>query len=286
MYLQVLDEIISGNWHVPTEALASELTSIAFAVDLGEDMPDNADGIVEEGLLEYIPMGWRDAHPLKEWAQIVLKKRNELVSVGVDELEMLFVKIASTELPTYGSTVFYCRRQHAGSDFILFVDFRGLRVMTLKTREVIINLPFKLMRKFNGTSRMLTIDVTTESQPTVLFTSQAKEIASLMLDYTTLLSLVPEAHMDAANQLAAAKANKTVSSLSNAPLASPRNSTKSTSTAHQSLSSKKTQDIIPPPPSHVSDGLSIPKLQMKPSVQNSTAQASAALLGGAKKKVF
>jgi hypothetical protein len=36
------------------------LAAIAFCVDLGEDFPTNAELLIEEGVIEYVPEGWKD----------------------------------------------------------------------------------------------------------------------------------------------------------------------------------------------------------------------------------
>ena len=59
MYLQVLDEVISGNWHVDSLKTCSDLICISFAVDLGDAIPKDVSGIVREGILEYVPLAWK-----------------------------------------------------------------------------------------------------------------------------------------------------------------------------------------------------------------------------------
>ena len=56
IYLQAADEVITGN--VPVSSLDSvvDLTAKSVAVDLGEDFPTDADGLVDAEVMEYVPV--------------------------------------------------------------------------------------------------------------------------------------------------------------------------------------------------------------------------------------
>lgn len=189
LYLQILDEFITGNWYCPREQIACDLVAISFAIDLGEDMPTSVTGLLDEGLMEYVPASWQDRSP-EFWATYVLKKRAEFVALPVSELELLFIQISSQELPTYGSTMFYVRTKVDGSDFALYVDWKGFRLMSLKKREFVLDIPYESMKKFSGTSKMLSVELLLEiNKPYMFYTSQAKEIAALMVDYTNMMAV-------------------------------------------------------------------------------------------------
>ncbi|KAH9261257.1 hypothetical protein BASA81_000961 [Batrachochytrium salamandrivorans] len=191
MYLQVLDEVLGGSWHCPKIEQVVELAAIAFAVDLGEDMPQTVEGVLDEGLLEYLPEQWKEKKSETEWAKLVLSKRDVLLQSGAEELELLFMQTAQQLLPTFGSCSFYVRREWGGSDFVAFVDYSGLRVMTVRTRELVSDTKYNQVRRITASSRVLTLDLGSGNDNLMLFTSQAKEIAGLMQDYRNLLSLIP-----------------------------------------------------------------------------------------------
>jgi len=219
LYLQTLDETISGNWVVHDEGMCEELVAIAFAVDLGEEMPTNVKDMISEGLMEYVPVTWRAKKTPQDWAKAVLSRRDGLVDASVEDLQLVFMQIAS-ELPTYGATTFFVRQQEHGSDFVACIDGTGFHILTLKDRKLVKSVAYKDMVKFGGTSRTLKMD-TKSGDHLILYTSQAKEMASLVVVYTKMLqtqkALAGPAAAGAAGAAGAAKKPSATMAPANAP---------------------------------------------------------------------
>ena len=107
VYLQAEDEIIvQGNVVVASEADAAHMAAISMTVAFGEDMPSSVDGLVAEGVSDFVPPSWRDRKGPEEWAQIILNHRNRLVAIDPENLQAEFVTMAQ-QLPYYGTHWFY-----------------------------------------------------------------------------------------------------------------------------------------------------------------------------------
>lgn len=110
VYLQAVDEVISGNVPLRSEDLVCSLTAQAIAVDLGRHFPKNAAKLVEEEFMEYIPKPWRAKHEVMEWAMKILQQRKPALSLGdEDTLQDAFVETLK-ENPLYGSCFFQVKK--------------------------------------------------------------------------------------------------------------------------------------------------------------------------------
>jgi hypothetical protein len=68
IYLQAEDEaIIKGNIAIHDEKLATELSSISFAVAFGPDFPDDVDSLVSSSVVDFILPAWRERKGSEYW---------------------------------------------------------------------------------------------------------------------------------------------------------------------------------------------------------------------------
>ena len=110
VYLQAVDEVISGNVPIRQEELVCTLTAQSIAVDLGRHFPKNAAKLIDEEFMEYVPKPWRGKHEPMEWAMSVLQQRKPALNVGdEDELQDLYVETLK-ENPLYGSCFFQVKK--------------------------------------------------------------------------------------------------------------------------------------------------------------------------------
>ena len=105
---QACDEVILGNVPVASEDTVVVLSAQAMAVDLGVEMPDTLDGLMEMSLEDYVPLPWRDRHPLSVWAEKVMVHRQRLMQQEPHVVQAEYLTVAK-QLPLYGSHCFYVR---------------------------------------------------------------------------------------------------------------------------------------------------------------------------------
>lgn len=107
VYLQAEDEIIvQGNVVVGTEADAAHMAAISMVVAFGEEMPDTPDGLIAEGVADFVPPSWRETKSAESWGQMILSHRDRLINVDPENLQAEFVSMAQ-QLPYYGTHWFY-----------------------------------------------------------------------------------------------------------------------------------------------------------------------------------
>jgi hypothetical protein len=107
VYLQAEDEIIvQGNVIVPTEKDAATMAAMSMTVAFGEEMPDTLEGLLAEGVTEFVPPSWREVRDPEYWGQKIVSLRDKYASMDPENLQAEFVSIAQ-QLPYYGTHWFY-----------------------------------------------------------------------------------------------------------------------------------------------------------------------------------
>jgi hypothetical protein len=107
VYLQAEDEIIvQGNVIVPTEKDAATMAAMSMTVAFGEEMPDSLEGLLAEGVTEFVPPSWREVRDAEYWGQKIVSLRDKYASMDPENLQAEFVQIAQ-QLPYYGTHWFY-----------------------------------------------------------------------------------------------------------------------------------------------------------------------------------
>lgn len=192
VYLQAADEVILGNIPVSTEAEVAELVAQAMAIDLGPEMPEDPESLVEADMQEYIPVPWRAAKSMEDWAALVLKHRNEVVDEEPEDLQTKFVQTVKDH-PLYGTHFFHVRKHtfpEAMATFpermIVAFNSEGLHFLNLE-RETLASFGYADIYRWGGSSSQFSIIIwNAEAQDTEdvsMYTSQAADMASLILDY-------------------------------------------------------------------------------------------------------
>ena len=198
-YLQAEDEtIIQGNLEIPTVSEAVHLAAISMAVAFGEEMPSTVEDMIEASVIDFIPPDWRETKPVKQWAELILQYRESLIYVEPDDLQDQFLQIVQKN-PAYGSHWFYAHKLEPASysgiplmiqqlpyDLILAFNSEGMHIYNF-SRQLLISFPYSDICRWGGSSSQFSLimadDQTNESYEFVLITSQAADMAAIILDH-------------------------------------------------------------------------------------------------------
>jgi hypothetical protein len=198
-YLQAEDEaIIQGNLELPTPEEAQQLAAISMAVAFGEEMPNSVEAMVAANVDEFVPPNWRKSKSVEEWAQVILQYRDGLVFVDPDDLQDRFLQIVQ-KCPAYGSHWFYAHKMDSSAisgvpqairelpnDILLAFNAEGMHLYSF-SRKLLMSFPYSDICRWGGSSSQFSLimadDQSGESYEFVLVTSQAADMAAIILDH-------------------------------------------------------------------------------------------------------
>ena len=138
-------------------------------------------------------MPWREKFTDDEWAEKVLKYRGDLIDASPDELQAMYVDEVK-ENPLYGTSFFYVRKhsfpahisESLDEELIIGFNSEGLHFMTLD-REITKSFGYADIYRWGGSSSQFSIIIwnadTQDTDDVSMHTSQAADMASLILDY-------------------------------------------------------------------------------------------------------
>merc|ERR1712176_1283088 len=188
-YLQAADEIISGNIPVEKEQDILLLTAIALAADLDE-FPSKEKDLLDANLMEYIPMSWRSKKADANWARAVLAQRGKVIRRDNEVLENQYIEIAS-KFPLWGQSFFYTRKEADGDDMVCGISHAGVHFYDLR-RKLTSEFKFDVIQRWGGSSTVFWLQVLDtkrkQKKKLKLFTTQARDMSNLILDYAVLAS--------------------------------------------------------------------------------------------------
>jgi len=198
-YLQAEDEaIIQGNLQITTVEEAQQLAAISMTVAFGEEMPSSLEEMIAGNVDEFVPPSWRPTKTAQQWASLILRYRDGLISVDPDDLQDRFLQIVQ-KCPAYGSHWFYAHKLEApaGSgipnsirslpyDLLLAFNAEGMIIYSFN-RKLLLSFPYSDICRWGGSSSQFSLimadDNTGESYEFVLITSQAADMAAIILDH-------------------------------------------------------------------------------------------------------
>lgn len=198
-YLQAEDEaIIQGNIDISTVEEATQLAAISMAVAFGEEMPDTVEAMVAGTAEEFVPPQWRTTKSPEEWAEALLQYRDGLIYVDPDDLQDRFLQIVQKS-PQYGSHWFYAHKlepqsyagippaiQQMSYDLLLAFNSEGMHLHNF-SRQLLMSFPYSDICRWGGSSSQFSLimadDQTSDSYEFVLITSQAADMAAIILDH-------------------------------------------------------------------------------------------------------
>ena len=223
MYMQAVDEIVAGNvpidegddGQVGDTARVVDTVARMFAVDYagailageyseGGDASDLAgavrSAIAEEGIEFYVPEKLRDSD--FDWAESVAARLLEDDSESGEafiELEpeehVEVVQSRVVDHPMFGACFFDVRKKAFPPSLdaafqehmTIAINARGLHFLSTKTRETLQSFGYASVYRWGGSSTQFTIFLFNDDEDNVdevtMYTSQAPDMASLILDY-------------------------------------------------------------------------------------------------------
>jgi hypothetical protein len=204
VYLQAVDEVIKGNIPIDDEGEVAKMVSDFMAVEFGEEMPDLAEDLMDEEngqLEEYLPTSWLDHFDLEEWAEKVLEYRDESIAKDPEELQNEIVESVKDH-PLYGTCFFNVKRKSMPkhmSDFperlILALNSEGLHFLT-EDRETLASYGYADVYRWGGSSSQFSLIIwnaeTQDTDDVTMWTTQAADMAALILDYINAIMATTE----------------------------------------------------------------------------------------------
>ena len=204
VYLQAVDEVIKGNIPVDDEDEVAKMVSDFMAVEFGEEMPEDPFDLTdpENGqLIEYVPMPWREHKDEDDWAEEVLKYREDSISKDPEELQNEVVE-AVKDHPLYGTSFFYVKKNkfpgHMDSypdRIILAYNSEGLHFLD-ENRDTLASFGYADIYRWGGSSTQFSLIIwnpeTQDTDDLSMYTSQAADMAGLILDYINAIMATTE----------------------------------------------------------------------------------------------
>ena len=196
IFLQAVDEVIRGNIPTSDDEEAARLAAQAMAVDLSDEMGVDVDDLVEQNVLAYIPIPLRDKHDVSDWAAAVLEHREAAVEADPEVTQAKLVRSVKDH-PLYGTSFFHVRKnrfpEHMSSypnEVILALNSEGLHFLN-EERDTLSSFGYADIYRWGGSSTQFSIIIwnpdTQDTDDVSMFTSQAADMASLILDYITAI---------------------------------------------------------------------------------------------------
>lgn len=196
VYLQALDEVLRGNIPIGDIDEVALLAAQGMGADLGDTMGDNAEELLDQGLLNYIPASRAGEADEYTWAEKVLALRDEIIYTPPEELQNHYID-AVKDHPLYGTCFFHVRKHkfpvHMDAfpdDLIIALNSEGLHFLN-EERETLSSYGYADIYRWGGSSSQFSIIIwnaeTNDTDDVAMFTSQAADMASLILDYITAI---------------------------------------------------------------------------------------------------
>ena len=164
-----------------------------MAVDLGEDMPADVDDLVAVDLMEYVPTSWRSKKAPRDWAALVLKHRASCLEAEPEAVQARFVQ-AVKDHPLYGTCFFHVRKHRFPSQMdsfpahcVIALNSEGLHFLGADERDTLASFGYADIYRWGGSSTQFSIIIwnaaSEDTDDVSMFTSQAADMAALILDY-------------------------------------------------------------------------------------------------------
>lgn len=211
-FLQACDEVIVGNITIDDEATVTEMIAASVFVDM-EEVPDDAETLIEDGcLMEYVPQPWKMDHSDEEWGDLVLAAMQPLEDADFEQVQEDYVEKVRDH-PLFGTSFFHVKRVPSsdaskeprlvkGLPDVMYCAFNSDGMHFLadslgKKYEIIQEFGYADIYRWGGShTRFSLIIWDAEIQDTFelsLYTSQAPDMAALILDY---INAIMEAQED------------------------------------------------------------------------------------------
>ncbi len=192
IYLQALDEVIKGNFPLAGEEEAALLAAQAMVVELQDEMGADADELIAQKCVEYLPKPMRDLMSERDWAEAILEHREAQLDLDPDQVQAHFVSSVKDH-PLYGTCFFNVRKfrfpqqlAHFPALVTIALNSEGLHFLN-GARETLASYGYADIYRWGGSSTQFSIIIwnpeTEDTDDVNMHTSQAADMASLILDY-------------------------------------------------------------------------------------------------------
>ena len=193
MYIQILDDVIHGHLPIADGKRVVQLVAQALAVDFMTDFPDNEDLLLDNEMMEYVPLHWRPKKTEEEWAAAVLSCRSRVVNEDPAQLQVNFMRTVQGHALLIAHN-FYTRKVYSPmmlpSKLTVVLNCDGMHFLEeRRTGEWKRHKSFDYadLYRWGGSTTQLQLtiwDQKTQSTFEVLLkTSQAADIAAIISDY-------------------------------------------------------------------------------------------------------
>lgn len=176
-----------GNIPIVKETEVANLTAISIAAD-SEKFPTTEDGLLDADLINYIPIPWRTKKSDARWASTILALRSKVAKKSLESLQSKYIDTVK-KMPLYGHHFFYVRKEMNGADMICSVSHVGLTFLSVMREELEV-YKYGDLHRWGGSSTMFWVLVydrkSSKKTKLQLYTSQARDLSSLILDYAVL----------------------------------------------------------------------------------------------------
>ena len=208
LYLQAEDEtIIQGNIELPDAETSAYLAAISMAVCFGSEMGSTTDELLDQGVADFVALGWREQRDVDQWAELVLASREGLIPTEEDEedpghvqwfinLQWTFVETVS-QSPMYGMHWFFCHPAHSKNkdvpeeikslpqNIALVFNCDGVHIFG-DDHDCISSYPYADIFRWGGGSGHFSIILSDDNEGSFelcVITSQANDLAATILDH-------------------------------------------------------------------------------------------------------
>ena len=200
-FLQAQDSVLNNDVPVDSEDEAAKMAAISMVAEFGGDFEEAQDYLLEMNVADFVPSDWRDKLEPEAWADKVLEHTGELVELEPEELQRKYVDICK-EHPLYGTCFFHVRRHKFPEQFddfpehvLIALNSEGLHFLN-EAKETLKSFGYADIYRWGGSSTQFNLIIwnpdAQDTDDVSMFTSQAADMAALILDYINAIMATTE----------------------------------------------------------------------------------------------
>lgn len=193
VYLQAEDDfILNGDLEPEDEEQATFLATSSLIVAFGDETPNSVEGLIDNNVVDFVPVSFRNKYSHGDWGRRILKVRNTLMDKTPEDIQWAFVKIAQ-ENDFYGMHWFYVHKvsdniplfSNYPRDLILGFNFKGMHIFDIG-KNLLHAFNYADIFRWGGSSNqfslILSVDGSEDAFEMTVSTSQAADMAAIILD--------------------------------------------------------------------------------------------------------
>ena len=210
LYLQAEDDyILNGDLETANEDEATFLATSSLIVAFGDETPNSVEGLIDNNVVDFVPPSYRNKYSHGDWGRKILKVRNSLMDKTPEDIQWEFVKTAQDN-EFYGMHWFYTHKvsdnvplfANFPRDIILGFNFRGMHIFDIG-KNLLHDFNYADIFRWGGSSNqfslILSIDGSEEAYELTVSTSQAADMAAIILDMIHAIMAAEEDEVESEN---------------------------------------------------------------------------------------